>query len=433
MILPPGVNKATGLRAALSSLRISRHNVVGVGDAENDHALFNECEAAVAVQNALPTLKDQADWVTSGREGVGVTELLERLLASDLAELEPHLARREIPLGNTADGALVSVHAYGRRVLVCGMSGSGKSTFATSFLEQLTERDYRFCIVDPEGDFPDVGTAIVAGDQKRGPTIDEVSSVLETSGGSVVANLMGLPLDGRPLLFAPLLARLLEARGHSGMPHWIVVDEAHHMLPKDELTLSESVVNLPPSTLLVTVHPDRLADSVLRSVDTLIVVGKNPSDAVETFARAIGVPAPPAIGDSPPFGTAILWRPQDAPADVVHFQPLLSKTEHHRHQRKYASGDMGEDNSFYFRGPAGELNLRARNLAQFLEIGSGVDDRTWSHHLAEHDYSRWVRDAIKDQALADAVLAIERDQTLSPSSSRQKIREAIERGYTLPA
>ena len=40
MVLPSGVNKATGLDAALDELGLSPHNVVGVGDAENDHAFL---------------------------------------------------------------------------------------------------------------------------------------------------------------------------------------------------------------------------------------------------------------------------------------------------------------------------------------------------------------------------------------------------------
>ena len=54
MVLPAGVNKATGLAAALESLGLSPHNAVGVGDAENDHAFLALCECAVAVANALP-------------------------------------------------------------------------------------------------------------------------------------------------------------------------------------------------------------------------------------------------------------------------------------------------------------------------------------------------------------------------------------------
>src|SRR5262245_53443966 len=65
MILPSGVNKATGLSAALHELGLSPHNVVGVGDAENDHAFLALSECAVAVDNALDTLKERVDWVTS--------------------------------------------------------------------------------------------------------------------------------------------------------------------------------------------------------------------------------------------------------------------------------------------------------------------------------------------------------------------------------
>jgi hydroxymethylpyrimidine pyrophosphatase-like HAD family hydrolase len=49
MILPPGVNKASGLVAALAELGLSPHNSVEVGDAENDHAFLSLCEVSVAV------------------------------------------------------------------------------------------------------------------------------------------------------------------------------------------------------------------------------------------------------------------------------------------------------------------------------------------------------------------------------------------------
>src|SRR5581483_8672300 len=72
MVLPAGVNKASGLAAALQKLCLSAHNAVGIGDAENDHALLNLCEFGAAVANALPTLKERADLVTRGARGAGV-------------------------------------------------------------------------------------------------------------------------------------------------------------------------------------------------------------------------------------------------------------------------------------------------------------------------------------------------------------------------
>jgi len=86
MILPSGVNKATGLSAALAELELSPHNVVGIGDAENDEAFLTLCECGVAVANAIPALKGSADLVTTAEAGDGVVEIARRLLETDLAD-----------------------------------------------------------------------------------------------------------------------------------------------------------------------------------------------------------------------------------------------------------------------------------------------------------------------------------------------------------
>ncbi len=79
MVLPAGVTKATGLAAVLQELRLPAHNVVGVGDAENDHPFLSMCGCAVAVANALPAVQEHADWVTRGDHGAGVRELIDWL------------------------------------------------------------------------------------------------------------------------------------------------------------------------------------------------------------------------------------------------------------------------------------------------------------------------------------------------------------------
>lgn len=86
MILPPAVNKATGLAAALDRLDIPASEVVAVGDAENDHAFLNHCGYAVAVANALPALKEKAHFVTEGAAGDGVAELIDLLIADKLQQ-----------------------------------------------------------------------------------------------------------------------------------------------------------------------------------------------------------------------------------------------------------------------------------------------------------------------------------------------------------
>jgi len=82
MILPNGVDKATGLARAAAALSLPLSSFVGIGDAENDLSLFKACGLGVAVANALDEVKAQADLVMRGARGEGVEELIERLLAS---------------------------------------------------------------------------------------------------------------------------------------------------------------------------------------------------------------------------------------------------------------------------------------------------------------------------------------------------------------
>lgn len=105
MVLPSGANKATGLAAALGELGLVPASAVGVGDAENDHAFLRACGFAVAVANALPALKQTADWVTGGTHGAGVGELIDELIADDLARRAARSTRpvEEVPPAPAAD------------------------------------------------------------------------------------------------------------------------------------------------------------------------------------------------------------------------------------------------------------------------------------------------------------------------------------------
>jgi hypothetical protein len=431
MALPSGVTKATGLQAVLAELELSPHNCVGVGDAENDHAFLSLCECAVAVSGALPALKDAADIVTAADDGAGVRELIERLLASDLEEVAPRLTRHQIAVGVRDDGSEVTIQPYGENVLVAGPSGTGKSTFATSVLERLASQGYQYCIVDPEGDYGAAPGAVVLGDSQHAPTALEVLDVLRTPARNAVVNLLGISLAERPAFFASLLPRLQELRTRVGRPHWIVIDEAHHLLP---VSWSPGTLTLPrelDGTLMITVHPDRISPEVLASMSVLVAVGPDPDAVLRAFGAAAGRSVPPSP-PAPEPDRIVLWRPgTPAPPLVVHGIP--PQGERRRHVRKYAQGDLGEEKSFYFRGPQGRLNLRAQNLMLFLQLSEGVDDATWAHHLGRGDYSQWLRESIKDDELASEVAAVEGRADLSPVESRARVRAAIERRYTLPS
>ena len=95
-ILPSGINKASGLAKVLKRMKLSAQHVVGIGNAENDHAFLESCCIAAAVENALPALQKRCDLVMTKDHGGGVVELIERLLADDLQSLGPRHPRKEL-------------------------------------------------------------------------------------------------------------------------------------------------------------------------------------------------------------------------------------------------------------------------------------------------------------------------------------------------
>jgi hydroxymethylpyrimidine pyrophosphatase-like HAD family hydrolase/energy-coupling factor transporter ATP-binding protein EcfA2 len=436
MVLPAGVTKRTGLAAALDDMGLSPHNVVGVGDAENDHSFLAFCECSTSVANALASLKQRSDWVTSAPHGQGVTELIDRMIADDLQSLAPALARHRLFVGRARDcppkrgrgdeHAQVTVEPYGTSVLIAGPSGSGKSTIAVALVERLLERCYQVCVIDPEGDYEHVTAAAAVGSAEHAPTVDEVRQLLEDPRRSVVATLVAVSIEDRAHWFAALLARVESARAHSGRPHWLVVDEAHHVLPASWgpalFTLPKRIGQL----LLMTVHPESVSPAVLAEVGVVIATADGAEMSLRAFAQATGrgMPELPDVRDA-----AVVWRVGKRTALAVDVP--LGHWHHLRHKRKYARGELGEDKSFWFRGPANALHLRAQNLALFVQIGSGVDDATLLHHLRAGDYSMWFRDAIKDDELANEAQRVEAQKDLTARESWERIRAAIVGRYSV--
>jgi len=273
---------------------------------------------------------------------------------------------------------------------------------------------YQCCIVDSEGDYGGFEGLVGVGTPERAPAIGEILELLAKPSVHVGINLVAVPVNDRPAFFATLLPRLQELRARRGRPHWIVIDEAHHLFPASwqpgQLTLPREL-----GVLMVTANPQQVSPAMLEAVDTALAVGKTPERALQPFGR---VP-PVEIED----GEVLAWsNGQAEPLRLVQGKAQV------RHRRKYAAGDLGGE-AFVFRGPQGKLKLRARNLDMFLQMAEGVDEETWMHHLAQRDYSKWFRTVVKDDGLAAEAEQIESG---GGPESRDRIRDAIGRRYTLP-
>jgi hypothetical protein len=315
-------------------------------------------------------------------------------------------------------------------VLLIGASGSGKSTLVTGVLERLADRAYQFCLVDPEGDYEKFDPAVVVGGAGQAPLLEEVLDVLDAPGQNAVTNLTGIPSDQRPSFFHGLAPHLLELRARTGRPHWIVMDEAHHLLPAAHQPALQMLPSHLHSALLITLEPRRLSKPALALVDTLLCVGDDASDTIGAFMHEIGAVLPVLPPMPLARGEAVLWRRQGDQVPI-RFRVRPPDSEHRRHRKKYAEGALLPEANFHFRGPGERLNLRAQNLTVFRQIAEGVDEDTWLHHLRQGDYSRWFRYSIKDEALADEAAAVERDEGMSAGQSRERIIELISSRYTV--
>jgi hydroxymethylpyrimidine pyrophosphatase-like HAD family hydrolase len=437
MLLPGGVSKGTGLTAALAALELSPHNMVGIGDAENDHAFLAICECAVAVADAVPALRDRADYVTRAPAAAGTVEFIEEHLLRDLVDLIARLTRHALPLGDRADEAPVAVPAHGTRLLIIGPSGSGKSTLTGVLAERVLDAGRSLVVIDPEGDYrtlAELAHVLVFGGkgEQALPAPEELDQLLRQPDTSLVLDLSAMDLPEKVTYATKVLAVLATVRSTTGLPHWLIIDEAHHVLPSEGSPAAELVRSAAEAFALITLNATALAPSVQPLAN---VVASTELAAFEAgvravlAARALGAGTPAIEGPALERGDAALaWL--DTEPRIVRFRVARRRLQHRRHVRKYTEGELPPDRSFFFRGATGALNLRAANLARFVELAEGVDEATWKHHLGGGEYSAWVREMIKDPELADEIASVERAH-LPPAESRRQILDAMRARYAV--
>ncbi len=220
---------------------------------------------------------------------------------------------------------------------------------ATRIVESLIEQKYQFCLIDPEGDYEKFEGAVVFGGPQSPPPRDEVLRLLDNPMANAVVCMTGMKIADRPPFFLNLMSELLQGRGNTGHPHWIVLDEAHHLMPADW----EPAVSLLPETLrntiLITVHPELLSPRLLERVQFLLAVGSNARENLAMFAKAVGT-EPPECPRSPEAPGELLFWKRDSGKPPVVVKAYPSKTERHRHRRKYVEGELSPERSFYFQG-----------------------------------------------------------------------------------
>jgi len=425
MILPPGVNKATGLQKLLQSLHLSLHNTVAIGDAENDGALLQAAECAVAVANALPGLKSLADWVTDAGHGPGVAELMHKMMDTDLSDLDHRLTRRYLHLGELEDGSPFQFSPYRKGILLAGASGSGKTTFTLSIVESMVKQGYQFCLLDPEGDYLQLPGAVIIGNEQALPPVEEIAHLLKEPGQNVVVCTLAIPLADRPAFFGKFLSMFVDLRKEYGHPHWLLLDEAHHLVPAQAETLADRLPEEFTSFIIISTSPHALSTTSLSRVSTVIAIGKESAYPFQQFCERLQLPMPSPIPSLSENEIAV-WDREVNPA-VYKARFNLPVQLQQRHKKKYAQGDMSY-NSFIFTGPGNKMHLKANNLMLFAHIAEGIDADTWLFHLRRQDFSKWFRDSVHDEEMAK--VGEEAERISDVEASKKHILSYITTKYT---
>lgn len=411
MLLPPPVAKSTGLRQALFVLRLSIHNTIGIGDAENDHDLLDACEVGAAVEWGSAALRAVADEVIAGTGPAAVADYIRRV--SDQPRLSAgQMGRRRLLLGHQHDGTPVNLAVRGRTMLIAGEPGTGKSWLAGLICEQLILQGYCLCIVDPEGDYRSLqalpGVITLGGDDPP-PQSRELVRALRHPDVSVIIDLSKVKHTEKITYLNTLLPMLVTLRRQTGLPHKILLDEAHYFLGG---TNSARLIDLELAGYILVTYRISAVDPSIRMTGDAVVMVTRETDAQEA-ETLMGMCRPQQGGTVPRAifqdlqtnEAALLPGVQESRGGLLRFQLAPRLTSHVRHRQKYLDMPTTDAQGFLFTN--GRPGPRARTLKEFLGMLAVLPPDRIAHHLRNHDFSRWIEDVFRDRPLGSHLRRIE--------------------------
>lgn len=411
MTMPQGISKGTGLHAALATLRLSARNTLAIGDAENDHELLRLAEVGVSVPWGSAPLRAAADVTLRGEGSSAVAAYLRGVADAGVLPAEAQ-GRRRLLLGYGEDGREFWLAARGRNVLIAGDTKSGKSWVAGLLCEQLILHGYCVCVIDPEGDYRSLealpGVTLLGGEDPP-PSPRDLTRALRYPDRSVVIDLSRLPQDAKVLYIRGILPALNQLRRRTGLPHRIVIDEAHYFLHDGD---AGGLLDLERNGYtVVTYCASRLPKALLDSTEVMIVTCEsNPAEIEALFRRCEGCNT--AATDEWQVlrrlrtGQAVaLPITPEAEGRLRLFTVARRLTAHVRHRQKYVDVPVSEPRAFVFStAPA---LLRARTLRQFVNQLEHQAAAMLDPFVARGDFSRWIKDVFGDHALAADLRVIE--------------------------
>jgi hydroxymethylpyrimidine pyrophosphatase-like HAD family hydrolase len=429
MTAPQGVSKATGLQVALETLRLSPRNAIAIGDAENDHELLRLAEVGVAVAWGSKALQAAADMVLNGSGPAAVGDYVRTLSSTGSLPIPPR-GRRRLLLGYLEDGREFSLAVRGRNVLVTGDAKSGKSWVAGLLCEQLILHGYCVCVIDPEGDYSSLeglpGVSVLGGEDAP-PTPRELLRALHYPDRSLVIDLSRLPQDEKLQYVRAALRALNVLRRRTGLPHRILLDEAHYYL--HDTNAAQLLDFERNGYTVVTYCASRLPQALLAATEVMIITCEsNPAELEALRDRCAGcgevdVSRWAILGHLKAGQAVALPITEETGGDLRLFTVAPRLTPHVRHREKYVDVPVSSHRAFVFNAN-GQPGHRVRTLRQFVSELELMPSHQLAGYIVRGDFSRWIGDVFGDRALAGDFRALEqryragsRDETVAEMAS----------------
>lgn len=411
MILPQAISKATGLRAALTQLRRSAHNAIAIGDAENDHQLLEACEIGMAVGWGSRLLKAAADGVIEGNYPEAVANYIRD--AAGRVKLPTGIDRHRILLGSGSNGQPVKIGVTGRKILITGDPQTGKSWIAGVICEQLIQRRYSVCVIDPEGDYSTMeslpGVILLGGDDPP-PRVRDLTRALRNPEVSIVVGLSKMRPREKREYVSSLLMMLAALRREVGIPHHIVIDEAHYFLGgADVIRLLDFELS---SYTLITYRASGIYPNILTALESIIVTRLTDAKEVQALRKLRGGEESDAeweslLGNLALEEAALLPNFGDTGGRLSRFYPTSRLTAHVRHLNKYLDVPLPEQESFVFTRNGVPTGRSARTIKEFVAVLADTPAEALEGHLQKSDFSRWIKNVFRDTVLASQIREIE--------------------------
>jgi hydroxymethylpyrimidine pyrophosphatase-like HAD family hydrolase len=405
MLLPAGISKGKGVERVLRSLGLSFQDVLALGDAENDLPFFEACGWGACPANGVPALRERADWVFRGENGEGVAAAITGPIIRGLLSGR-HSPRHRVPLGWVVETSEpVTIPTRDINVLIHGDPLSGKSWLAGAVIERLAAARYSVFVIDPEGDYRVLARLprVTWSEIRSGASLDQAFTEFDRDPEAcVVADLSPLSHEQKLELIEAALERIGDSRRQNGLPHWVVLDEAHYSLHREGV--ADEVIGIREKGFcLATYRPSWLKDSVVKELDVFMLARTTAAEELDFLRSCLGAlpEAARAIATLPdlPGGEFVLAEP-DGGGTALTFVPAPRETAHVRHLRKYVESAVPSSEGFIFRGADGRALALAGNLQDFRRVMAAIPGAVLAHHAARGDFSRWVLDVFSDRELA---------------------------------